>query len=50
MTDYRKLFDLEAGWDAVSADDVKRVASTYLRPEKRTTVVLVPVAADGAPR
>ena len=48
--DYRKLFDLEAGWDAVSADDVKRVASTYLRPEKRTTVVLVPVAADGAPR
>ena len=48
--DYRKLFDLEAAWDAVSAADVQRVASTYLRPEKRTTVVLQPVAAEGRAR
>jgi len=44
--DYRKLFDLESSWEAVSADDVKRVASTYLRTDKRTTVVLEPVAAE----
>ncbi len=48
--DYRKLFDLEAAWDAVSAADVQRVASTYLRLEKRTTVVLQPVAAEGHAR
>jgi len=44
--DYRKLFDLESSWEAVSADDVKRVTSTYLRSDKRTTVVLEPVAAE----
>ena len=42
LGDYRKLFDLEAGWDAVTAADVQRVTSTYLVPAKRTRVVLEP--------
>jgi zinc protease len=41
--DYRALFGLEAGWEAVTADDVRRVAGTYLRPAERTVVVLEPV-------
>jgi predicted Zn-dependent peptidase len=44
LGDYRKLFDLEAGWDAVTAADVQRVTSTYLVPAKRTRVVLEPPA------
>jgi predicted Zn-dependent peptidase len=49
--DYRKLFDLESGWDAVTAADVQRVASTYLRTPKRTRAVLEPQggATKGAP-
>jgi zinc protease len=43
--DYRALFGLEAGWEAVSAEDVRRVATTYLTPRKRTVVVLEPVPA-----
>jgi zinc protease len=42
LGDYRKLFDLEASWDAVTAADVQRVASTYLVPARRTRVVLEP--------
>jgi zinc protease len=44
--DYHKLFELEAGWDAVGGDDVRRVVSTYLVPERRTTVVLQPVGGE----
>jgi zinc protease len=49
--DYRKLFDLESGWDAVTAADVQRVASTYLLVPKRTRAVLEPQggAAKGSP-
>jgi predicted Zn-dependent peptidase len=45
--DYRKLFDLEAAWDAVSAADVQRVTATYLITPKRTRVILEPQAGDG---
>jgi zinc protease len=41
--DYRALFGLEAGWDAVTADDVRRVVGKYLLPTRRTVVVLEPV-------
>jgi zinc protease len=47
LGDYHKLFDLEAGWDAVTAADVQRVASTYLVPSKRTRVVLEPTGEAG---
>ncbi len=52
--DYRAMFGLEKAWDAVSADDVRRVAGAYLQPTKRTVVVLEPVAggrpaAEGRP-
>jgi zinc protease len=47
LGDYRKLFDLEAGWDAVTAADVQRVTSTYLVPAKRTRVVLEPTGEAG---
>jgi predicted Zn-dependent peptidase len=46
--DWRAMLGLEAGWDAVTADDVRRVASTLLRPEQRTVVVFHPVA-EGRP-
>jgi predicted Zn-dependent peptidase len=41
--DYRALFGLEAAWEAVGADDVRRVAAQYLQPARRTVVVLEPV-------
>jgi len=47
--DYRALFGLEAGWDAVAADDVRRVVATYLVPAQRTVVVLEPLGG-GAKR
>jgi predicted Zn-dependent peptidase len=43
--DYRALFGLEAAWEAVSAEDVRRVAQTYLVRSQRTTVVLEPIPA-----
>jgi predicted Zn-dependent peptidase len=43
--DYRALFGLDAGWEAVTAEDVRRVAETYLTPHQRTVVVLEPVPA-----
>jgi zinc protease len=46
--DYRKLFGLESAWDAVTADDVQRVAAKYLVPSQRTVVELVPQAQAGA--
>jgi len=50
LGDYRKLFDLEAGWDAVTAADVQRVTSRYLVPARRTRVVLEPHEEAGASR
>ncbi len=46
--DYRALFGLEAEWEAVAAEDVRRVAAAHLVPAERTVIVLEPVAA-GAP-
>jgi len=46
--DWRAMLGLEAAWEAVTPDDVRRVASTLLRPEERTVVVLEPVA-EGRP-
>ena len=43
--DYRAMLGLEAAWEAVTADDVRRVAAAYFRPEQRTVVVLEPLAA-----
>ncbi len=47
--DYRKLFALEAQWDAVSGDDVQRVVATYLIPTTRTRAVLEPLGAGARP-
>ncbi|TMB05759.1 MAG: insulinase family protein [Deltaproteobacteria bacterium] len=47
--DYRALLGLEDAWRAVTADDVQRVARTYLVPTHRTVVVLEPVPAPGRP-
>lgn len=44
--DYRKLFDLEAAWNAVTADDVRRVTAQYLVTAKRTRTVLEPQHGD----
>jgi len=42
LGDYRALFGLEDTWDAVTAEDVQRVAQRYLVPAGRTIVVLEP--------
>ena len=52
--DYKAMFGLDAAWEAVTADDVRRVATQYLQPATRTVVVLEPVktgrpAAEGPP-
>ena len=44
--DYRALLGLEAGWEAVTAEDVRRVTAAYLVPTQRTVVVLEPVPAE----
>ncbi|HUE30302.1 MAG TPA: hypothetical protein VMR79_05470, partial [Verrucomicrobiae bacterium] len=41
--DYRAMFGLEAAWEKVGPEDVKRVAAGYLQPTKRTVVVLEPI-------
>jgi zinc protease len=43
LGDYRAMFGLEAAWEKVGAEDVKRVATAYLQPAKRTAVVLEPI-------
>ncbi|HYR97137.1 MAG TPA: insulinase family protein, partial [Candidatus Binatus sp.] len=43
--DYRAMLGLEAGWEAVTAEDVRRAAAAYFRAAQRTVVVLEPVAA-----
>jgi len=41
--DYRAMFGLEAAWEAVGVDDVRRAAAQYLPRTRRTVVVLEPV-------
>ncbi|HYV56599.1 MAG TPA: pitrilysin family protein [Candidatus Nitrosopolaris sp.] len=41
--DYRAILHLEAEWEAVTIDDVRRVAAKLLVPTQRTVIVLVPV-------
>jgi predicted Zn-dependent peptidase len=53
--DYRELFGLEAAWERVTAEDVRRVAAALLVPTRRTVVVLEPVpagrpAGEGPPK
>jgi predicted Zn-dependent peptidase len=50
LGDYRKLFTLDAEWEAVTAADVQRVAAAYFQPAHRTVVVLEPIrpTAEGA--
>ena len=55
LGDYRAMFGLEAAWEKVGAEDVKRVATAYLQPAQRTVVVLEPIpsgrpAKDEPPR
>src|SRR5437763_1822554 len=55
LGDYRAMFGLEAAWEKVGVEDVKRVAAGYLQPAKRTVVVLEPIpsgrpAKDVPPR
>ena len=45
---YRAMFGLEAAWEAVTAADVRRVASAHLVPAQRTVTVLEPLPAGGA--
>jgi zinc protease len=48
LGDYHALFGLEAAWNAVTADDVRRIVARYLDPGRRTVVVLEPLEG-GAP-
>jgi zinc protease len=53
--DYHAMFGLEAAWEAVSADDIRRVAGARLVPTNRTVIVLEPVhtgrpAREGPPK
>jgi zinc protease len=41
--DFRAILHLEAEWEAVTIDDVRRVAAKLLVPSQRTVIVLVPV-------
>src|SRR5262249_30174353 len=41
--DYRALLRLDAEWEVVTVDDVRRVAAELLVPTRRTVVTLVPV-------
>jgi len=40
--DYRKAFEMVDHYNAVTTDDVRRVAATYLVPDGRTVITLVP--------
>ena len=48
--DYRALVGMEAQWEAVTADDVRRVVGRYLVKDQRTVVTLEPLARDGGAR
>lgn len=47
--DWRRIDDYLPAVRAVTAADVQRVANTYLRPENRTTAVLIPDPPVAAP-
>ena len=47
--DYHAMFDQVDRWEAVTADDVLRVARTYLVDANKTTVELVPEKPSGPP-
>jgi predicted Zn-dependent peptidase len=42
--DFRLIYSLLSGYDAVTSEDILRVAQKYLRPENRTVVTLHPVS------
>ena len=42
--DFRLIYSILSGYDAVSSEDILRVAQKYLRPENRTVVTLHPVS------
>lgn len=44
--DWRKLFGAPDAWEAVTADEVRRVAAHVFRQERRTVGVLLPAAAQ----
>ena len=46
--DHRALGRVESEWEAVGAEDVRRVVGTYLAPERKTVVTLDPVRPGGA--
>ena len=46
--DYRKLFEAPEAYEAVTKDDVKRVAAKYFRSTNRTVGVLEPQTAAAA--
>lgn len=48
MGTHTAFFDRLERWDAVTADDIRRVASTYFVPRHRTVVTLALPAADAA--
>ena len=50
LGDYRRLFQLDDEWNAVTAADVQRVVARYLVPEGRTVVVLEPIRDDAGAR
>jgi len=42
--DFRLLYPILSSYEAVTADDLLRVAQKYLRPDNRTVVTLMPVS------
>lgn len=48
--DHRAMFTLLDQWAAVTAEDVRRVAATYLAPGQRTLVILEPQPSPASKR
>jgi len=44
--DYRKLFTASEAYEKITAEDVKRVATTYLMEKNRTVVTLIPIPEE----
>jgi zinc protease len=49
MGDYTALFDEANKYQAVTAQDIMRIAQTYFDPKNRTVVILVPEMPEGKP-
>ncbi len=47
--DYQKLFDAAKSYSAVTREDVRRVAGTYLGEKNRTVATLIPEAEEKKP-